>query len=124
MRRYWFLILLMILSSSVLAKPVRVLPTLPLMQKIGAVQYRYWFWKVYDIQLYAKQKPWSNQQPFALKIDYLRDFTKQQIVDETMKQIRRQTHNYSSHALQQWRQQMLDIFPNVRSGSILVGYFD
>ncbi len=117
-------LLLALMMSPVFANPVSVLPRLPAMQQIGAAQYHYFFWKVYNIQLYAEQTPWSYEHPFALKIQYLRTFTGQEIVDETLKQIRRQSKKYPESTLQEWAKEMAVIFPNVKSGSVLIGYFD
>ena len=118
---YLFLVLMI---NPVFANPVSVSPNLPAMQQIGAGQYRYFFWKVYNIELYAEQKPWSDEQSSALKVQYLRAFTGQEIVEETLKQMQRTSKQYPENILQQWGNQMAMIFPDVKPGSVLIAYFD
>ena len=60
--------------------------------------------------------------PFALKLDYLTDFTKQQIVDRTIVEIKKQGFRNKSK-LDLWHEQMLNIFINVDLGVSITGVY-
>lgn len=122
-----FLLLVVSLCAFATKAPQKPAPfklQLSQMQLIGDVSYHYWFWHVYDIRLYAKSKPWSYKKPFALRLDYKRDFKGASITKETLKQIRRQNPKIDQVLLKRWREELNKVFPDIQKGQALVGYFN
>lgn len=107
-----------------LTPPQAVIERIGPVKLVGQARYTYWFWNVYDIALYAPNGRYQPNQPFALTIEYLRDFTGKSISDETIKQIQRQNNPPSDAVLEQWREQMNKIFPDVSRGDWIVGVSD
>lgn len=133
MMRKWltfsWLALLMSFSSAYantpnLAPPQAVIDKIGTVQLVGQGRYTYWFWNVYDIALYAPNAQYNPSKPFSLTIEYLRDFTGKSLSDETIKQIKRQANPPSDQVLEQWRQALYSIFPDVSNGDWIVGVSD
>lgn len=89
---------------------------------IGESMYSYLFWDVYHISLYSGSKEFSFNNPFTLNLTYQREFkgtdiTKQSITE--MKGLGLKNENQ----LQKWRQEMLNLFPDISEGDTLTGIF-
>jgi hypothetical protein len=92
---------------------------------VGRIHYSYWFWSVYDASLYAKDGKFSWSRDFVLKIKYLRDFSSQSIVEETIKQMRKQQGNKVSKVdLDVWGKSLAKIFPEIKENDQLIGAYD
>lgn len=91
---------------------------------IGSGLMKVMFWEVYQAEFYVK--PPVNQQSFdnvdhnnvfpqALKINYLRDIDKEDLVDATEDQW--QHLKMESTKQTQWLKRLMTIFPNIKKGN-------
>ncbi len=87
---------------------------------VGQGQYKYLLWRVYDIALYATDRDFSGEPPFALRIQYHRDLTGESIARQSTALIRRQGFE-DEMRLAAWYRQMEAIFPDVEKGKVLIG---
>ncbi|MCF6764229.1 chalcone isomerase family protein [Thiotrichales bacterium 19S3-7] len=90
---------------------------------IGEIHFRFWFWSIYDAKLYSTQKPFKFNQGFLLEITYLRNFSSQAIAKESIQQIQSQNPQLNQELLDQWQRQLEKIFPNIKEGDQLIGYY-
>ena len=79
-------------------------------------------WDVYDIKLFTSQGSFSFNNPFALKITYLREIKGNDIANSTIEEIRRQGFS-DEIKLAGWHTQLKKIFPNVKKGTVLIGLY-
>lgn len=91
-------------------------------QRIGSGLMKVMFWQVYQAELYAKlavNQPTfdKNTFPQALKINYLRDIDKEDLVDATADQW--QHLNMESTKQDQWIKDLTKIFPNIQEGDAI-----
>lgn len=94
--------------------------SVPSAQKVGEGRMTYLFWDVYDAALYAPKGAWVMDQPFALKLSYLRDLDGKKIADRSVEEIRNQGFK-DEVKLAMWHSQMRKIFPDVNEGTTLTG---
>lgn len=71
-----------------------------------------WF-DIYTATLATPSGRFDQQSPFRLSLTYLRDFTKEQLIDETFKQLNTQI---SQSERAQWRQQLESMWLDVNKG--------
>ncbi len=85
---------------------------------IGSADFKYLFWNVYKIDLYANNKSLNGE--LALKLTYKRklyaDKIAQRSIDEISKQNCGDKRNYNN-----WLNKMKTIFPDVKKGDTLTG---
>lgn len=121
MRKFLYLILLMILPSNVLGNPIAE-KYVQDAQMVGSGRLNVYFFDVYDAYLYAPEGQWSIDRPYALRLKYLRNIKGKKIADESIDQIRSQGFT-DEVKLATWHRQMIQIFPDVNTGSELVGVY-
>ena len=105
------------------AVPNEVAGSLPNAVLGGNSRLTYLGFKVYDASLWvtpAFSVAEFDRHGFALELSYLRAFTGASIAQRSEVEMRRQG-GVSEVKLAQWKQKMLDVFPNVRKGDRLVG---
>ena len=100
------------------APPAELQDVLPLARLIGQARLSVWGFKIYDARLWSP--PGLNagnfaSQPMALDLAYLRDFTAADIVERSLKEMRRSA-SVSAAQAQRWTTEMLRVFPDVKSG--------
>lgn len=101
----------------------QILAAVPQAQEVGQARMTYMLWDVYDVALYAPDGQWQADQPYALKLSYLRSLDGDKIADRSVEEMRKQ--GFSDEVkLATWHTQMRDIFPNVEKGSILTGVLE
>jgi len=103
--------------------PLEVAKGVPEATLGGSARLTYLGFKVYDASLWvapAFTVADYERHAFALEIVYLRDITGASIAQRSAVEIGRQG-NVSETQLAQWKQQMLEAFPNVRKGDRLTG---
>lgn len=99
-----------------------VLSMIPDAEIVGEGTLSMAFWDVYQAKLYAPSGTFSDNQPFALSIYYMRNIEGGDIADRSIEEIRGQ--GFSEEAkLSRWNSQMKKIFPNVRDGTVLLAIF-
>ena len=91
-------------------------------QLVGDARFRYYFWDVYDIALYAPQGRYDPDFPFGLKIDYLRELKGGKIAKVSVDEMR-EIGFKNKPKLQYWYFLMKDIFPDVAVGDSLIGIY-
>jgi hypothetical protein len=100
------------------APPAELQDVLPNAKLIGQTRLSVWGFKIYDARLWSP--PGLNagnfaSQPMALDLAYLRDFTAADIVERSVKEMRRSA-SVSAAQAQRWTTEMLRVFPDVKSG--------
>jgi hypothetical protein len=100
------------------ALPAELQDVLPNAKLIGQTRLSVWGFKIYDARLWSP--PGLNagnfaSQPMALDLAYLRDFTAADIVERSVKEMRRSA-SVSAAQAQRWTTEMLRVFPDVKSG--------
>lgn len=94
--------------------------SVPAAELVGKGRMTYLGFKVFDAELYAPNGAYNASGQFALKLTYLRNFKGKDIVDSTVKEIKRQG-GVSKAQLSSWEKQITAIFPNVSPGQSLTG---
>ena len=93
---------------------------------VGSAVYGVGFRNFYEISLYREDIPEgrdSRRTPYALEISYLRDHTDDTVVDRIISQIR--VSGYTSEIrLAQWHTQLVNMLPDLPSGSELAVIFN
>jgi len=80
-------------------------------QQIGNARLSVLFWRVYDARLYSPTPEFSfpGTRPFALELEYRRNFSRQNLVDETRRQWQAQGLDYR----EAWLEQLAVLLPDV-----------
>lgn len=99
-----------------------VIQSIPDAQIVGEARLSVLFWDVYDAQLYAPSGRWSEQNPFVLRIRYLRKFSGKAIAERSVEEMRKQGFT-DEPLLAAWYAQMQSIFPDVKKGDVLSAVF-
>ena len=92
-------------------------------QLVGAGRMTFLFFNIYDAELYASEKKWNKNKPFALKLTYLRNFKGREISKRSVEEIFKLGFD-TKEILDNWQGQMDAIFPDVVSGSVIIGIKD
>ncbi len=91
-------------------------------QLVGQGRLSVFIWDVYDSFLYAPDGKWQQDQPFALKLIYLRRLYGDKIAERSIEEIRQQGFE-DEERLSLWGEQMGRIFPDVDEGVSLTGIY-
>jgi hypothetical protein len=94
------------------ASPVEIEPSL---RQVGQAEFRYLFWDIFDASLYAAGQTFSWQAPFALSLEYRRDFSAEDLTKETIKSLDRMT-DWPQAELATFRTTLARCMANVRDG--------
>lgn len=87
---------------------------------LGKGIYSALFWDIYSAELFTPQKTWQKQQSYALRLTYFRAFSGEAIAKRSIEEIEGLGF-VQPERLQQWMQQMQQIFPDVKQGDSLTG---
>lgn len=89
---------------------------------VGRGHYRFLAWPIYDVSLRAAQLPFQfpDTAPFELSVEYKRDFSSAQIIEETRKQWRKQEVAVRA----EWQQWLDQALPDVAAGDTLALHVD
>lgn len=99
-----------------------IMQQIPNAKKVGEGRLSVVFWDVYDATLYAPNGQWHPEKPHALSIRYFREIEGADIAERSAEEIRKQGFS-DNDMLEDWRKQMLAIFPNVKDGTELTALF-
>lgn len=113
-----------LMASEVKASEPVLAEVVPQGQSVGKGLFRYFLWRVYEAELIAPNGQWQYpagyEEPFALRLTYLRDLSGVAIAERTLDEMR--TQGFKDEALmQKWFDQIKEIFPDVSDGVSLVG---
>ena len=75
---------------------------LPNLVLLGESRLSVLFWDIYDARLYVQDRTYHPDQPFALSLTYLRDFSGPDIAQQSIKEIRQQGFGDES-VLDSWK---------------------
>ena len=96
---------------------------LPLNQLVGKGRLTYWGFEVYVARLWAAPGFKLDElasQPFALELDYLRDFASADVAGRSILEMRRSA-SISDAQAKSWTQEMQRVIPDVRKGDRVMG---
>ena len=97
-------------------------PFVPEYKQVGQGTFKVTVMKVYDAFLYAPNGVWRADSPFALQLVYALNLSGNRIADSTITQMQKQGAT-DTLQLDNWRLQMVDIFPDVTKGMSLTGVY-
>lgn len=90
---------------------------------VGKARLKFLFLNIYDASLIAPAGHYQEAKPFALELQYLRDFEGKEIASRSVDEMRKLGMN-DEVKLAKWYQEMQDIFPNVKKGEMITGIVD
>ena len=93
-------------------------------QCVGKVEFKKWFFDVYDAELLTQNGRFSWEQPFVLKIHYLMNFKSKTIANSAISEISKQ-HKVEVRENKTKYSEIIDsVIPNIKKNSDLYGYMD
>ncbi len=111
--------LLCLLSTSALANWQEVVPEA---RVVGAGELRLFGLRIYSARLWSPAQPLAADTPFALELTYHRAISRDDLVDASVREIRRLYGDAVSAAqLAGWRAQMRQAFVDVEPGARITG---
>ena len=93
---------------------------IPDAELVGKARLKVVFWNVFDAKLYAQNGEYNSEQPFALSLSYLREIRGYEIVAKSVSEMRAQKA-FSTEELDDWKNQLSGIIPNVDSETTITG---
>jgi hypothetical protein len=96
---------------------------LPQNRLVGKTRLTVWGFQVYDARLWAPPGVKADQlanQPFALELLYLRDFSNTDIAARSLTEMRRSA-SISEEQARTWTAEMLRVIPDVKKGDRIMG---
>lgn len=116
-----WLVLLCLLSTGALANWQESLPEA---RVVGAGELRLFGLRIYSARLWSPEQPLGADSPIALELTYHRAISREQLVDASVREIRRLYGDAVAAAqLAGWREQMLRAFVDVEPGSRITGVY-
>lgn len=125
-----FLLILICSSTTLNAKenplPLKVSETLTVkaieseFKKVGSALFSVLFWDIYNSTLYTESGKYNkddSQQPLVFKIDYLRDISRDDLIERTIEQW--QHLDISEKEYLQFLPLLTEIWPNISAGDSL-----
>lgn len=91
------------------------------MNKLGESKLSVAFWDIYEATLYSTDDVFNQHKPFALKLTYLRSFTKESLVKETKKQLK-ELNLLDERNNDRWFSNLLNIWVDVKKGDSITLY--
>lgn len=120
--RPWIRLLLCLLclcSGSALASWQALLPEARL---VGSGELRLFGLRIYSARLWSPTQPLALDSPFALELTYHREISRAQLVEASLKEIRRlYGERVSAAQLDAWQAQMQQAFVDVDAGAQITG---
>ncbi|MCF4994794.1 hypothetical protein GIW70_06070 [Pseudomonas syringae] len=98
--------------------------TVPGAQIIGSGEFSVFGFDVYNARLWSATRPLVDGQPFALELIYLRNLSRDDLVQASLKEIRRLSGiTVSAAQLARWQVQMQQSFVDVQAGTRITGVY-
>lgn len=108
-----FVLVILLCTGMAQASPLQDL------QKVGDARLEIWFWEVYKSSLYTATGQYTAENyPIALKIDYLRDISAEDLVGATVEQWQKQ--GLDNKRTSSWIEQISALWPDIREGDQLI----
>ncbi len=103
-------------------KPEELKPLFKSQRAYGESTLSWFLMDVYKISLWTDKDKWGADHAYALSILYLMEFTTDDLVDKTIKEMMRLGAPVSE--LESYRTKLIKAFPTVKSGDRITAYFD
>ena len=84
-------------------------------QLVGEARFRLFIFDIYHAALFAPGGQYDGAAPYALRLSYMRDVSKQTIIDTSVDEMRRQGSGSESR-LADWADWMGQYFPDMKNG--------
>jgi hypothetical protein len=121
------LILLIILLLPALGfaydKPVEIKDKFTSEKPYGEGTLHFMLLHVYDTSLWTDAKTFSYEQPFALSITYRMNFSKEELTDRSLKEIKH-AHTLPDETLEKYKKIFLEIYPHVKKGDRITAIYN
>ncbi len=111
------------LHASTVVVPNYVKDIVPNAAVQGQSRLTVYFFKVYDATLITPRGQYSPDQPFALRLAYLRDLMGKDIAERSIDEMRDLGYQDTT-LLAQWLVEMEKAFPDIKEGDVLTGVVD
>lgn len=94
------------------------------MKLVGKGKLSVLFWDIYNARLYTATGQYEEKAyPIALQLTYLRDFKKQQLIEETEKQWQKLGFK-DKQKIKQWLETLYQLWPDVKENQSITLYID
>lgn len=113
----------MTVHASSVAVPNYVKDVVPNATVQGQSRLTVYFFKVYDATLFSPKGTYTPEQPFALRLAYLRDLDGKDIAERSIDEMRDLGYRDTTQ-LAQWLVEMELAFPDIKEGDVLTGVVD
>ena len=98
--------------------------SLPGAQILGSGEFRKYGFDVYSARLWSTSRPLASDQPFALELIYQRSISRDDLVNASVREIKRLAGtSVSAEQLASWQVQMQQSFVDVQAGTRLTGVY-
>ena len=94
---------------------------LPTPKPVGEGQFRRWGFLIYDATLWSSNGQYKSNEPFALRLSYARNVSRDQIVDASIDQMRELGVDVAQHP--DWPDKLRRVFADVNKGDSLTGIY-
>jgi hypothetical protein len=105
-------------ATEQLPQTVQAQTTKPLIP-MGTATYRKYGFSIYHITLWTIDGTFNEQKPYALEMHYLRDLSKDTLVDAVTDNMRDE-NIVNDETLEGWRQKLDDALTDVKEGDVIV----
>lgn len=119
----YLLIFLLPNIVSAYEKPAEIQDKFVSVAPYGAGTLHFMLLHVYDTSLWTDAKTFSYEQPFALSITYRMNFSKEELTQRSIKEIKH-AHNLPDEILARYKTIFLQIYPNVKKGDRITAVFN
>lgn len=97
---------------------------LPQAQALGSGDLRFLGFRIYHATLWAQQRPFQPERPFALELRYQRSISRERLVDTSIDEIRRiRGSAVDAATLARWESTLRSAFIDVAEGDQLIGVY-
>lgn len=90
------------------------------MEQVGSGKYRKLGFNIYEATLWAPNGEYNKSEPFALQVHYLRELSKETVVDAVVEDVRKQ-QLADNATIDEWQEILADALPAVKAGDDIVG---
>lgn len=97
---------------------------LPQAERLGDGELSWLGFRIYHATLWAQQRPFQPQAPFALQLHYYRDISRRRLVQTSLDEMRRlRGAGLDAATLAQWQRALERAFTDVTAGDELIGVY-
>ncbi len=104
------------LAAAASARPGELNGTISAERPYGTASLTWLFLTAYEASLWTDAKAWSMEAPFALSITYSMSFTREELVERTVDEMRKVSPSLSKEAVARFGAALAKAYPNVESG--------